>query len=296
MQYTSAILCAAFAVTSVMSHALITEVKGANAVTMPGLTVNDGVPRDCPSAGCGAQSDTSILRANEMGTAKASALGRTKTDGPVDPARMMAIFMDGAANVTAREIHESNNVYKRQLGKLLGGALGGAAGGAGGATDKGVKTPAGTVETGVAASSGVGASDGLPTTSDSGEITMTMHQCNQDGAGPFNAQIDATSGGVDMAAFKEAEVTQNVPGIAAGFSAATTTDYAVKVQMPAGMTCSGTVGSAQNVCVVRMANKTPAGPFGGAGAFTQSAAAKKRAIEYNLSKRRMARKLHSKKN
>lgn len=139
--------------------------------------------------------------------------------------------------------------------------MGGAAGGAGGATDKGVKTPAGTVETGVAASSGVGASDGLPTTSDSGEITMTMHQCNQDGAGPFNAQIDATSGGVDMAAFKEAEVTQNVPGIAAGFSAATTTDYAVKVQMPAGMTCSGTVGSAQNVCVVRMANKTPAGMF-----------------------------------
>lgn len=67
-----------------------------SAVTMPGLTVNDGVPRDCPSAGCGAQSDTSILRANEMGTAKASALGRTKTDGPVDPARMMAIFMDGA--------------------------------------------------------------------------------------------------------------------------------------------------------------------------------------------------------
>ncbi|KAH7370182.1 hypothetical protein BKA65DRAFT_12432 [Rhexocercosporidium sp. MPI-PUGE-AT-0058] len=290
MQYTSVILSAAFAVTSVMSHALITEVKGANGVTMPGLTVNDGVPRDCPSAGCGAQSDTSIMRANEMGTAKASALGRTKTDGPVDPARMMSIFMDGAANVTAREIHETNNVYKRQLSALLGG------GKAGGATDKGVKTPAGTMETGVAAAAGLGASDGLPTTSDSGEITMTMHQCNQDGAGPFNGQIDPTSGGTDMAAFKEAQVTQNVPGIAAGFSAATTTDYAVKVQMPAGMTCSGTVGSAQNVCVVRMANKTPAGPFGGAGAFTQSAAAKKRAIEYNLSKRRMARKLHSKKN
>ncbi|KAL2072013.1 hypothetical protein VTL71DRAFT_11356 [Oculimacula yallundae] len=286
MQYSSAILCAAFAVTSVMSHALITEVKGANAVTMPGLTVNDGVPRDCPSAGCGAQSDTSIMRTNEMGTAKASALGRTKTDGPVDPARMMAIFMDGAANVTAREINERSNMHKRQL---FGGA-------AAGKTDAGVKTPAGTMETGVAAASGLGASDGLPTTSDSGEITMTMHQCNQDGAGPFNAQVDATSGGTDMAAFKEAQVTQNVPGIAAGFSAATTTDYAVKVQMPAGMTCSGTIGSAQNVCVVRMANKTPAGPFGGAGAFTQSAAAKKRAIEYNLSKRRMARKLHAKKN
>ena len=63
---------------------------------MPGLTVTDGTPRDCPSAGCGAQSDTSILRANEMGTAKASALGRTKNDGPVDAAKMMAVFMDGA--------------------------------------------------------------------------------------------------------------------------------------------------------------------------------------------------------
>ncbi|KAH7395449.1 hypothetical protein BKA64DRAFT_59382 [Cadophora sp. MPI-SDFR-AT-0126] len=293
MQYTSTILCAAFAVTSVMSHALITEIKGANAVTMPGLTVTDGTPRDCPSAGCGAQSDTSIIRANEMGTAKASALGRTKNDGPVDAAKMMAVFMDGAANVTAREIHENNNVYKRQLGKLFGG---GAAGGAGGATDAGVKTPAGTKETGVAAAAGVGASEGLPTASDSGEITMTMHQCNQDGAGPFNAQIDATSGGTDPAAFKEAQVTQNVPGIAAGFSAATTTDYQVKVQMPAGMTCSGTVGSASNVCVVRMSNKTPAGPFGGAAAFTQSAAAKKRAIEYNLSKRRNARSLQNKKN
>ncbi|KAK0101793.1 hypothetical protein ONS95_006943 [Cadophora gregata] len=293
MQYTSTILCAAFAVTSVMSHALITEVKGANAVTMPGLTVTDGTPRDCPSAGCGAQSDTSIIRTNELGTAKASALGRTKNDGPVDAAKMMAVFMDGsAANVTAREIHENNNLYKRQLGKLFGGG----AGGAGGATDPGVKTPAGTKETGVAAAAGLGASEGLPTASDSGEITMTIHQCNQDGAGPFDAQIDNTSGGTDPAAFKTAQVTQNVPGIAAGFSAATTTDYQVKVQMPAGMTCSGTVGAATDVCIVRMSNKTPAGPFGGAGAFTQSPGAKKRAIEYNLSKRRMARSLQNKKN
>lgn len=88
---------------------------------------------------------------------------------------------------------------------------------------------------------------------------MTMHQINQDGAGPFNAQVDGTSGGVDMAAFKEAKVTKDVPGIAAGFSATTVTDFPVEVQMPAGMTCDGTVGDVTNVCVVRMANKTPAG-------------------------------------
>ncbi|KAH8749670.1 hypothetical protein BGZ57DRAFT_968342 [Hyaloscypha finlandica] len=280
MQYTSAILCAALTVTPVFSHGVITEVKGANGVTMPGLTVVDGTPRDCPSAGCGAQDDTAIIRANELGTAKASAMGRTKAGGPVTATKMMAVFMDGASgNVTAREIHEMNSLYRRQLfggGKAAAGS---------------VKTPAGTSETGVAACAGLGASDGLPTTTDSGEISMTLHQINQDGAGPFTAMVDATSGGTDVAAFKKAEVTQNVPGLVAGISTTTTTDFPVKMQMPAGMTCSGTVGAATNVCVAKLQNATPAGPFGGAIAFTQSTAAKKRAIEYNLAKRRMARTL-----
>ncbi|EHL02677.1 hypothetical protein GLAREA_02100 [Glarea lozoyensis ATCC 20868] len=284
MQYSSVILCAAFAVTSVFSHGVITEVKGANGVTMPGLTVVDGTPRDCPSAGCGAQDDTAVIRANEIGTSKASAMGRTKANGPVTAERMMAIYMGGTANNTARDIHERSTMYKRQL-------FGGNKAGGGGAAGASVKTPAGTSETGVSAAAGAGASDGLPTTSDSGEITMTLHQINQDGAGPFTAMVDATSGGTDPAAFKTAEVTQNVPGLVAGISATTTTDFPVKVQMPAGMTCSGTVGDATNVCVVKMQNATPAGPFGGAGAFTQSTAAKKRAIEHNLSKRRMARSI-----
>lgn len=85
----------------------------------------------------------------------------------------------------------------------------------------GVKTPAGTKETGVLAAAGAGAASGLPTTNAAGEITMTLHQINQDGAGPFAAAVDATSGGTDVAAFKTAEVTQNVPGIAAGVSTAT---------------------------------------------------------------------------
>jgi len=88
---------------------------------------------------------------------------------------------------------------------------------------------------------------------------MTLHQINQDGAGPFTAMVDATSGGTDVAAFKKAEVTQNVPGLAAGISTTTTTDFPVKMQMPAGMTCSGTVGAATNVCVAKLQNATPAG-------------------------------------
>jgi hypothetical protein len=71
-------------------------------------------------------------------------------------------------------------------------------------------------------------------------------------------------------------------------------DFPVKVQMPAGMTCQGTAGGATNVCVVRMQNSALAGPFGGSAAFTQSTAAKKRAVEYNLRKRHMARGLFGK--
>jgi hypothetical protein len=63
---------------------------------MPGLTVVDGTPRDCPSAGCGAQADTAVIRANEIGTSKASAMGRTKANGPVTAERMMAIYMGTA--------------------------------------------------------------------------------------------------------------------------------------------------------------------------------------------------------
>lgn len=92
--------------------------------------------------------------------------------------------------------------------------------------------------------------------------------------------VDGTSGGTDMAAFQAAQVTQDVPGFVAGLSTATVTDFPVKVQMPAGMTCDATVGGASNVCIVRLRNNTPAGPFGGSGAFTQPPAARKRALEY----------------
>lgn len=59
--------------------------------------------------------------------------------------------------------------------------------------------------------------------------------------------------------------------------------------MPAGMVCSATVAGVNNVCIVRMQNAALAGPFGGSAAVTQTLTAKKRAIEYNLRKRHMAR-------
>ncbi|TID18272.1 hypothetical protein E2P81_ATG06205 [Venturia nashicola] len=266
-------------VASVSAHGVITEIQGANKVIMPGLSVADGTPRDCASPLCGSETDTSVIRAKEMG-GKASALGRTM-NGPVDADAAIAMFMGGSASTKRSP----------QLSALLGGVGGGNGAGAG-ATGAGQKSAKGATEQGVSRAAGTGASSGLPTCSDSGEITMTFHQVNQDGAGPLTAQIDPTSGGTDPAAFQDAKVTQNVPGLGiGGLSAAQTTDFPVKVQMPAGMTCSGSAGGANNVCIVRLQNSALAGPFGGSAAFTMSEGAQKRAVEYNLRKRHIARGL-----
>lgn len=55
--------------------------------------VVDGTPRDCPSAACGGQKDTAVIRDQEMGSIKASALGRTLSSGAVDPKRVIVDFM-----------------------------------------------------------------------------------------------------------------------------------------------------------------------------------------------------------
>lgn len=89
----------------------------------------------------------------------------------------------------------------------------------------------------------------------------------------MTAAIDPTSGGTSEAAFQPAEMIADVPGAVAGISGTTTTDFPIKVQMPAGMKCSGTVAGVENVCVVRVKNSTPAGPFGGSAVFTQEGAA-----------------------
>lgn len=292
MRYSLAFVAAIAA--TVEAHGLITQIQGANGVTMPGLSVKDGTPRDSPLPISGAEADTSIIRPNEIASGKASALGRTPNGQPVDAAKAISTFMGtGASSAGASSAAPSAKA-------AAGGAKAGAAkanarglldaltGGAGGGD--GTKTPKGTVEGGVAKAAGTGATSGLPTCADDGTITMTFHQVNQDGAGPLKAQIDATSGGSDPSAFQDAQVSQNVPGLGVGgLSLATTTDFPIKVQMPAGMTCSGTIGGASNVCIVRMSNSALAGPFGGSAAFTQSAGAKKRAIEYNLRKRHFAR-------
>jgi len=60
--------------------------------------------------------------------------------------------------------------------------------------------------------------------------------------------------------------------------------------MPQGMTCQGTAGGAQNVCVVRVMNGAGAGAFGGCAVVTNAVAVQKRLVESNrLRKRHFAR-------
>ncbi|RYO76202.1 hypothetical protein DL766_001016 [Monosporascus sp. MC13-8B] len=294
MRY-SLLVAASGLLISVSSHGVVTSIQGANGVEMPGLTIADGTPRDCSSNRCGSQADTAIIRDREIARGEVGPLGRTQGNGPVNAETMIRTFMSGAAapqnNGPADSVGVEDNIDQEGLrggrgnkrgifGRQFGGFLSGLFGGRGGEKTETAE------ETIVAASAGQGATAGLPTCADDGSITMTFRQINQDGAGPMEAAVDGTSGGTDPDAFTTAEVTQDVPGLGfQGLSLATNTDFPLTVQMPAGMTCEGTVGGVNNVCIVRVRNGAAAGPFGGSAAFTQSPAARKRAIEYRLKKR-----------
>ncbi|KAK0620073.1 hypothetical protein B0T14DRAFT_586110 [Immersiella caudata] len=306
MHTSHSLLVSLFAIQTASAHGVVTMVRGANGVNMPGLSVADGTPRDCSSNRCGSQADTAIIRDREISSGEVGPLGRTQGNGPIDAATMIANFMGGAPAPTnnganssvgvednlggagaatgrgnrAQQRRKTRMISARQfLDRILGG-LGGALGGGGG-TESAEPT-----ETNVAATAGAGASSGLPTCGDDGSVEMVFHQINQDGAGPLEASIDPTSGGTEASAFQTAEVTQDVPGFGVqGISLATAQDFPLTVQMPAGMTCEGTVAGVDNVCVVRVRNGAAAGPFGGSAAFTQSPAARRRALEYRKKRR-----------
>ncbi|EGU77690.1 hypothetical protein FOXB_11809 [Fusarium oxysporum f. sp. conglutinans Fo5176] len=283
------------------AHGTITRVIGANGVVMPGLTILDGTPRSSTSAASGAQVDTSVIRDPELGTCKASALGRT-SKGPVDGSRVIKAFMQGIKGrsladtilgggeeatreavsfVTGNAGAVVNGVQDGIESSPVGGlALVGAEHGVNSLLDdffqtaKGVPSPRGYIEDGVQNSTGVGAKLGLPTTASDGTLKLIYHQVNEDGAGPLLVDIDFTSGGTDPKAFKSAEVVQNIIGVL-GFSTVSSTDFPVIVKVPAGQVCTGKVAGVSGVCIARVRNSATAGPFGGAAAFTHNPEAAK---------------------
>ncbi|KAH7134920.1 hypothetical protein B0J11DRAFT_478218 [Dendryphion nanum] len=101
----------------------------------------------------------------------------------------------------------------------------------------------------------------LPQVSAGGQIMMTLHQVNGDGAGPYKCMIDATGTGTQWTPI---QVTQNVAGNARGRNNdQQMQDLPLAAAIPAGQQCTGTVAGQSNVCMVRCENPARAGPFGG---------------------------------
>ncbi|KAF0643197.1 hypothetical protein FPSE5266_07865 [Fusarium pseudograminearum] len=277
---------------SVQAHGTITRVIGADGVVMPGLTIRDGTPRSSTSAASGAQADTSVIRDPELGTKKASALGRT-SEGPVDTTHVIKIFMHGLkGRSVADDILGGGEEAVREAASFVTGNAGAvineAEHTANGLLDeffqgaKGVPSPRGYIEDGLDKFAGAGAKTGLPTTGTDGTLKLIYHQVNEDGAGPLMVDVDFTSGGTDPSAFKSVEVVQNIIGVV-GFSTVSSTDFPVIVKVPTGKVCSGKVAGMSGVCIARVRNSATAGPFGGAAAFTHppmSSAGKKPSAKF----------------
>jgi hypothetical protein len=68
-----------------------------------------------------------------------------------------------------------------------------------------------------------------------GVVTMTMHQVNADGAGPYKCEISSDATGNN---FTPMTINQDVPGVL-GLSGARATDIPLVAQAAAGTTCTG---------------------------------------------------------
>ncbi|CAH7678484.1 hypothetical protein PPACK8108_LOCUS13011, partial [Phakopsora pachyrhizi] len=124
------------------------------------------------------------------------------------------------------------------------------------------RTPAGGVNE-ITAELSKAESAGLPSVGANGKIEMTLHQVNQDGAGPYTCDVDTAGDGKK---FQKMKVNKNVPGFA-GLSKSTATDFPLVASMPAGAKCEG--GADGKTCIVRCRNNAIAGPFGSCVAVTQ---------------------------
>lgn len=103
--------------------------------------------------------------------------------------------------------------------------------------------------------------DSLPQVTPGGELTMTLHQVNADGAGPYTCMIN---GDGTAQSWQNIQVTQNVPGNQRGRNnGGSKSDIPLKVAIPPNQQCTGNVAGQAGVCMVRCQNPARAGPFGG---------------------------------
>ena len=102
--------------------------------------------------------------------------------------------------------------------------------------------------------------DDLPQVTPGGELSMTLHQVNTDGAGPYICMINDDGTGTS---WEDITVTQNVPGRRGRDRDGRETDHPLVASIPEDQECTGTVAGQDNVCLVRCQNPAGAGPFGG---------------------------------
>ena len=125
-----------------------------------------------------------------------------------------------------------------------------------------------------------------------GTLSGTVHIVTTDGAGPYTAIVDPTGTGA-FSTGTQATVTQQVPGTKGNIAAPkqrglitrtlvnlgivkrasnVNEDYPIAMTIPAGTTCTGTVGGQSGVCLVKIVNPSGAGPFGGVVAMQMAGA------------------------
>jgi hypothetical protein len=97
----------------------------------------------------------------------------------------------------------------------------------------------------------------LPQVTAGGSLSMTLHQVNADGAGPYTCQISTDATGNT---FTTLQATTQVPGNN-GVSSANNQDFPLVVSLPSNLQCTGTVAGQSNVCLVRCKNPSGAGRF-----------------------------------
>ena len=133
--------------------------------------------------------------------------------------------------------------------------------------------------------------DQLPQVSPGGKVTMTLHQVNGDGGGPYTCSLNADGTGEQWTSIK---VTTTPPGQNSRNRQGAATDFPLVAEVPAGQECTGNVAGQENVCLVRCQNAARAGPFGGvvpiqmAGAQTPAQARRALALAVKRSENELA--------
>ncbi|KAF3926354.1 hypothetical protein AA313_de0202355 [Arthrobotrys entomopaga] len=100
-----------------------------------------------------------------------------------------------------------------------------------------------------------------------GTLTISVYQVNSDGAGPFRCRIDSSGTGNHFTGWlPEVDYVIQPPGTKASYSVnhgSSSASHNLRVKIPLGTKCRGTVGKYKNVCIMRCENYAKNGPFGG---------------------------------